>query len=252
MHLAANSVMPFRIRRLANKTRSSIVAATSYGLHKGRVDRVVAALLLIPALPVLGLLWTLVKLTSRGPGIYSQIRSGRDGREFAIYKLRTMRHNCERQSGAVWARPNDARVTTLGRILRKTHLDELPQLFNVLRGEMVLVGPRPERPEIIARLVPEICDYRTRLAVAPGVTGLAQIMADSDQTIEDVRRKLQFDQQYMARASLWLDLKIVVCTALKVVGLNQPFVRSILFPEFMQSRDGMPIAHNVPGAHAAH
>jgi len=249
MHLLANTVIRFNHRR-AMTTRRHDCTANRYATSKGTIDRVVAAGLLIPALPLLAILWALVKLTSRGPGFYSQVRAGRDGREFKILKLRTMRHNCEQQSGAVWARPNDARVTALGRILRKTHLDELPQLFNVLRGEMVLVGPRPERPEIISRLVPEIPGYHRRLSVAPGVTGLAQIMADADQTIEDVKRKLQFDLRYMAHASLWLDLRLVACTALKVVGLNRPAVRSVLFPEFGTAAM-QPLAGNLGRLHAA-
>ena len=197
-------------------------------------DRFIAALLLIPALPVIACLWMLVRLTSRGPGLYSQKRMGLEGAEFAIYKLRTMTHNCEAATGAVWAKKNDARVTWIGRILRTTHLDELPQLFNVLRGEMALVGPRPERPEIVRMLLKEIPGYADRLKMVPGVTGLAQLYAEPDQTLDDVRQKLAYDLRYLDYESMWLDLRIIGCTALKMVGLNRPSVRALLFP-FMNS-----------------
>jgi lipopolysaccharide/colanic/teichoic acid biosynthesis glycosyltransferase len=192
-------------------------------------DRFAAALLLLPAAPVMAVVWCLVRLTSSGPGVYSQSRSGHRGRPFRIHKFRSMTHNCEKHTGAVWAKKNDPRVTWLGAILRKTHLDELPQLFNVLRGEMALVGPRPERPEIVDMLVREIPDYARRMEVPPGVTGLAQIHAEPDQTLDDVRRKLRYDLQYVAAATVWLDTKIVAITALKMVGLNRPWLRGWLF-----------------------
>jgi lipopolysaccharide/colanic/teichoic acid biosynthesis glycosyltransferase len=194
------------------------------------VDRILAILLLVPALPVMAIAWSLVRVTSRGPGIYFQSRSGLNGKPFKIFKLRTMTHNCEAATGAVWAKPNDSRVTWLGKILRKTHLDELPQLFNVLRGEMSLVGPRPERPEIVERLKLEIPNYAMRMEVYPGVTGLAQIYAEPDQTLDDVRHKLALDLRYIAQRSTWLDLRIIGCTALKMVGLNRSWTRRILFP----------------------
>jgi lipopolysaccharide/colanic/teichoic acid biosynthesis glycosyltransferase len=193
------------------------------------LDRVVAALLLVPAAPVMAVVWCLVRLTSSGPGVYSQSRAGHRGRPFRIHKFRSMTHNCEKHTGAVWAKKNDPRVTWLGAILRKTHLDELPQLFNVLSGEMALVGPRPERPEIVEMLVREIPDYARRMEVPPGVTGLAQIYAEPDQTLDDVRRKLRYDLQYIGAASVWLDARIVAVTALKMVGLNRPWLRGVLF-----------------------
>jgi lipopolysaccharide/colanic/teichoic acid biosynthesis glycosyltransferase len=209
-------------------------------------DRAISCLLVLPVLPVLAILWCLVRLTSRGPGIYSQLRAGLDGRPFAIYKLRTMTHNCEARTGAVWASKNDSRVTFIGRILRKTHLDELPQLFNVLKGDMALVGPRPERPEIVEMLVREIPNYAERMKVLPGVTGLAQIYAEPDQTLDDVRFKLSYDLRYITRASRWMDVRIVACTGLKMVGLNRGWVRRILFPSLhAKRREATPI--NVPG-----
>lgn len=212
-------------------------------------DRVVAGLLLVPAAPVMAVVWCLVRLTSTGPGIYSQSRSGHNGRVFRIHKFRSMTHNCEKQTGAVWATKNDSRVTFLGKILRATHLDELPQLFNVLRGEMALVGPRPERPEIVSMLVQEIPDYTERMRVPPGVTGLAQLHAEPDQTVDDVRRKLRFDLKYLEAASAWLDAKIVMATALKMVGLNRPWLREWWFGRVVHSRTTRtPSArHDVPG-----
>jgi lipopolysaccharide/colanic/teichoic acid biosynthesis glycosyltransferase len=161
-----------------------------------------------------------VRLTSSGPAFYSQLRVGRGGREFRIYKLRTMYHNCEQKSGVVWSTPGDPRITPLGAILRKTHVDELPQLLNVLRLEMSLVGPRPERPEIIPVLEREIPTYRARLKVRPGVTGLAQLRLPADTTIQSVRRKLAYDLYYIQTCGPWLDFRLVLCTALKMFGLS--------------------------------
>ncbi len=189
----------------------------NYLFLKSTFDYIVSAILLILLAPVMLVTMLLVRLTSAGSPIYSQKRMGRDGRTFVIYKLRTMYHDCERLTGARWATASDSRVTPVGRFLRKTHLDELPQLWNVLRGEMSLVGPRPERPEIISRLEKDIPAYRDREAMLPGVTGLAQVQLPPDTDLEDVRRKLACDLSYLENASLWLDLRIVLSTALKVI-----------------------------------
>ena len=133
-----------------------------------------------------------VKLTSRGPAFYTQIRLGQDGRAYAIYKLRTMTHDCEKLSGPQWSKKGDCRVTAVGRLLRRSHLDELPQLWNVLRGEMSLIGPRPERPEFVPRLERSLPHYRARLHVRPGVTGLAQVQLPPDTDLGSVRRKLAY------------------------------------------------------------
>ncbi len=130
-------------------------------------DFCITLVLSILALPPLLLIALLVKLTSRGPVLYSQVRLGRHGKPFSIYKIRTMVHECERASGARWSQPGDPRVTPLGRILRASHLDELPQLWNILRGDMSLVGPRPERPEFVPVLEQAIANYRARLQVRP-------------------------------------------------------------------------------------
>jgi lipopolysaccharide/colanic/teichoic acid biosynthesis glycosyltransferase len=189
-----------------------------YYRWKAVLDRTLAALMLIPGLPLLGVLVVLVRGTSRGPAIFKQPRMGKDGRVFTMYKLRSMRQDAERGTGPVWSGAGDPRVTRLGRWLRKLHLDELPQILNVLKGEMSLIGPRPERPEFVSVLADQIPGYRDRLAVLPGVTGLAQINLPPDQTLDDVRRKLVLDREYIEHAGLWLDLRMLACTLLRMLG----------------------------------
>jgi lipopolysaccharide/colanic/teichoic acid biosynthesis glycosyltransferase len=178
-----------------------------------------AALMLLLAAPVVLIAGLLVKLTSRGPIFYSQTRVGKNGKCFTIYKIRTMVHNCEGHSGAKWATANDPRITPLGALLRKTHVDELPQLINVLRCEMSLVGPRPERPEFVPSLEKAIAHYADRLLVRPGVTGVAQVQLPPDTDLASVQRKLAYDLYYVRHASFWLDLRLVLCTAIHVVGV---------------------------------
>jgi lipopolysaccharide/colanic/teichoic acid biosynthesis glycosyltransferase len=175
--------------------------------------------LLVLTAPLLLVSALLIKLTSRGPIIYSQLRVGRFGRPYTIYKLRTMAHNCERASGPQWATAQDPRVTWLGRFLRRSHLDELPQLWNVLLGDMSLIGPRPERPEFVIELERAIPHYRDRLQVRPGVTGLAQVQLPPDTDLNSVRRKLAYDLYYVRRFNFWLDLRILFCTGFKVLGV---------------------------------
>ena len=165
----------------------------------------------------------LIKLTSRGPAFYTQTRVGQEGRLFKIYKLRTMVHECEALTGARWSLPGDPRVTAVGRLLRVSHLDELPQLLNVLRGEMSLIGPRPERPEFVPELERALPGYWQRLTVRPGVTGLAQVQLPPDSDVTSVRRKLAHDLYYIERLGPGLDLRILFCTALYAVGV--PFDR---------------------------
>ena len=186
---------------------------------KRSVDLVLAIVLTVLTAPLLVLAVVLVKLTSSGPAIYSQTRLGLGRRPFTIYKVRSMYHDCERLSGPKWSTDNDPRVTPCGRFLRRAHLDELPQLWNVLRGEMSLVGPRPERPEIIARLENVIPRYDQRLTILPGVTGLAQLNLPPDSDVEGVRRKLAYDLYYAHRGGLWLDLRIILSTGLLLVGV---------------------------------
>jgi lipopolysaccharide/colanic/teichoic acid biosynthesis glycosyltransferase len=189
------------------------------------------ALLAVAALlPIFVVLAVLIKLTSRGPVFYLQERVGIDrrktgganynhrrirdlgGRPFTIYKFRTMHVDAERHSGAVWAQEQDPRVTPLGRVLRQYRLDELPQLLNVLRGEMNIVGPRPERPTIFAELRSHIAEYPLRQRAKPGITGLAQINHHYDRSLDDVRTKVSYDLEYIRRQSLREDLRIMFMT----------------------------------------
>ena len=191
------------------------------------LEYVIALALLVLTAPLILATAMLVKLTSPGPAFYAQVRLGRRGRTFRLYKIRTMLHDAEKLSGPRWASPDDPRITPVGRFLRHTHLDELPQLWNVLRGEMSLVGPRPERPELVPALEQAIPHYRRRLLVRPGVTGLAQVQLPADSDMESVRRKLAYDLYYVREQGLWLDLRILLSTTLKVFGVSFPALRKI-------------------------
>jgi lipopolysaccharide/colanic/teichoic acid biosynthesis glycosyltransferase len=191
-------------------------------------DIALACVLMFLTGPVILAAWVLVRLTSRGPGFYNQIRLGLGGRHFRIYKLRSMYDDCERDTGPRWATHRDSRVTPIGRVLRATHIDELPQLWNILRGEMSLVGPRPERPEIVPQLERALPCYRERLEVRPGVTGLAQVQLAPDSDLGSVRRKLACDLYYIRRVSPWLDLRIILATALNLLGIPSTVTRQIL------------------------
>jgi exopolysaccharide biosynthesis polyprenyl glycosylphosphotransferase len=168
-------------------------------------------------LPVLALI---IKLDSRGSIFYTQIRTGLRGKNFRIIKFRTMVQDAEKATGAVFSVANDKRVTRVGRIFRKTRLDELPQIINVLKGDMSIVGPRPERPEHIARLTESIPFYRTRLVIRPGLTGWAQVKYHYGSTDEDALVKLEYDLYYIRNQSLLLDLNIIIRTVYKVIRLG--------------------------------
>jgi len=171
-------------------------------------------------LPVMMLVAVLIKLTSRGPVLYRQERVGRNGRCFQLLKFRSMRVDAEARTGAVWARPNDPRVTLLGGWLRKLRLDELPQFINVLKGDMSLVGPRPERPEFVKTLSEKIPFYPQRHCIKPGITGWAQINHKYGDSIEDTIAKLEYDLYYIKNMSLTLDAYVVFQT-IKVVLLSR-------------------------------
>ena len=183
-----------------------------YAVTKRIFDIVMSSVLLVLAWPLMLLAAVLVKITSPGPVIYSQIRVGLNGTCFKIYKFRTMRADAEKNTGAVWAKVDDNRITSIGKILRKTRIDELPQLFNVLTGNMSLIGPRPERPEFVETLKVQIPDYEKRLSVKPGITGLAQVYHKYDETIEDVKKKVDYDIKYIENMCLWSDLGITMKT----------------------------------------
>src|SRR5262245_12178442 len=184
------------------------------------IDVTLAAILFVVTLPIVILAGALVRLTSKGPAIYTQTRLGLRGTEFRIFKLRTMIDNCESLTGPRWALPGDPRVTPVGAFLRATHLDELPQLWNVLRGDMSLIGPRPERPEIVTRLLRDLPTYGDCLEVRPGITGLAQVQLPPDTNVSTAADKLVLDRAYIERVSLWLDARIMLCTAMKLVGFG--------------------------------
>jgi lipopolysaccharide/colanic/teichoic acid biosynthesis glycosyltransferase len=191
-------------------------------------DRVFALVGLIALSPVIALTALLVKATSRGPAFYSQTRLGLNGAPFTIYKVRTMVDNCESLTGPRWSIPGDPRITPLGWFLRVTHLDELPQLVNVLRGEMSLIGPRPERPEFLPELEESHPAYRQRLHVRPGISGLAQTQLPADTDVEKVRHKLALDLYYIRHLTPLLDLKLLLATALHALGIPGRVLRRIV------------------------
>jgi lipopolysaccharide/colanic/teichoic acid biosynthesis glycosyltransferase len=198
-----------------------VMIASDFFRTKEVVDRILGLAMLIPLLPLIGMLILAVRLSSRGPGVFRQTRVGKGGRIFIMYKLRSMRVDAELGTGPVWSSAaKDPRVTLFGYWLRRLHLDELPQLFNVVRGEMSLVGPRPERPEFVTVLAEQIPGYLNRLTVQPGITGLAQINLPPDTDLDSVRRKLILDSEYIRTAGLSFDLRILVCTLLRTVGLR--------------------------------
>lgn len=185
------------------------------GVVKRVFDLVGAALLLILFAPFFILIALLIKLTSPGPIFYLQDRVGMDGKVFKCYKFRSMRINAEAEGRPGWTRPGDPRVTPIGRILRRLSLDELPQLLNVLKGEMSLVGPRPERPEWVALFAEKWEDYHERHRVKAGITGWAQVNGlRGDSSIEE---RLKFDRYYVENWSIWLDIKILLLTIIAVL-----------------------------------
>ena len=184
------------------------------------VSFIVALALLVICAPFLPLIVLLVKVTSPGPVLFRQKRVGRRGELFTLYKFRTMREDAEARSGAVWAGKNDARVTSVGRFLRKTRTDELPQLWNVIIGDMGFAGPRPERPEFVAWLTEKIPYYNLRHIIRPGLTGWAQVRYGYGASLEEALEKLQYDLYYIKHMSLSLDLLIMFET-LKTVLLRR-------------------------------
>jgi len=198
-----------------------------YWRCKTALDFALALLLLMVLGPIILLTAILVRLTSRGPAFYTQTRVGRDGRLFTIFKIRTMVHDCESLTGPRWSIPGDPRITPIGQFLRRTHLDELPQLLNVLRGDMSLIGPRPERPEFTGKLERVLPAYPERLRVRPGVTGLAQVHLPGDTNLASVRLKLAHDLFYIQQLSLSLEIRILFCTVLRVLGVSYESIRRL-------------------------
>jgi lipopolysaccharide/colanic/teichoic acid biosynthesis glycosyltransferase len=223
-----------------------------YARLKPLWERPVSFILLALSSPLFLIAAILIKLESPGPALYSQKRVGKNrrakkrrrtlgddehhplrdrrqadrrqrdlgGKLFTIYKLRSMRTDAEEQTGAAWSTgDHDHRVTKIGYYIRKTHIDELPQLFNVLMGQMSIIGPRPERPAFIAQLTEVIQGYRERLSVSPGITGLAQVQQEYDESIEDVKKKLQYDKEYIGNICLLTDIQIILQTIALIFNL---------------------------------
>lgn len=180
-------------------------------------DVAASGALLVMALPLMILAAIAIKLDSPGPVIYRQERVGRAGRTFWCLKLRSMRTDAEKDGVARWASKNDSRVTRVGAFIRKTRIDELPQLFSVLKGDMSMVGPRPERPSFVAQLREQIPFYEVRHTVKPGVTGWAQVRFSYGASVEDARRKHQFDLYYVKNNSVWLDVVVLLETVAVVL-----------------------------------
>ena len=187
---------------------------------KRAFDIVGALIGLVLGMPIMAAVAMLVRFSSPGAVLYQQERIGLNGRVFRIHKFRSMRDDAEATTGPVWSTANDTRVTSVGRMLRLTRLDELPQLWNVLRGDMSIVGPRPERPQFVSQLTEQIPFYGQRHVVKPGLTGWAQVRYTYGATIEDAVEKLQYDLYYIKNLSLALDLVIVVET-LKIIILRR-------------------------------
>jgi sugar transferase (PEP-CTERM system associated) len=184
---------------------------------KRATDLAAAACGLLLSLPLMVLVASAIKLTSRGPALYHQLRVGQHGRTFTIHKFRTMRTDAESGTGAVWATAGDTRVLPIGGFLRRTRLDELPQLWNVLCGQMSFVGPRPERPEFVAQLTESIPFYGQRHVVKPGLTGWAQVRYSYGASVEDAMQKLQYDLFYIKNLSVALDFYIIWQTIKTVI-----------------------------------
>jgi len=183
-----------------------------FDISKRVLDITLGGLALILLFPVMVFCGLIIKLSSKGPVVYKQVRVGKDGKLFSMYKLRTMYDNAEARTGAIWAQDNDPRVIWSCRWMRRGHFDELPQLINVLTGEMSLVGPRPERPEIMSKLENIFPNIHRRLSVKPGITGLAQVRNGYDTTIESTRLKLDRDLEYISCRSWSLELRILIET----------------------------------------
>jgi exopolysaccharide biosynthesis polyprenyl glycosylphosphotransferase len=186
-------------------------------ITKRLIDIVISITVLTLTLPVLLVIAILIRFTSDGPVIYKQIRVGRNEKPFTMYKFRTMQKDAEINSGPQWASKNDPRVTPIGRWLRKLRIDEIPQLVNVLKGDMSLVGPRPERPHFVEKFSAEVPLYSRRHRVRPGITGWAQVKWKYDASMEDVREKTKYDLFYIENASLNMDAKILINTVMTVI-----------------------------------
>jgi lipopolysaccharide/colanic/teichoic acid biosynthesis glycosyltransferase len=241
------------IREVA--TAQVVAVDTNSGIYravKPALDFALALVLLAVTSPITFLAMILVRMSSRGSPIFTQTRLGLGGRIFRIYKIRTMYKDSERTCGPKWCLPGDSRVTPVGRFLRWSHIDELPQLINVLWGEMSLVGPRPERPEFLEQLERALPDYRRRLTVRPGITGLAQVLQAADTDLSTVRRKLNYDLHYVEAMNLWLDLRLLIGTAFTCLGVPFTWIgRTLQLPDPNYKRSTCTASGSEPSLPAA-
>ena len=228
----------------SNLTEMEPIVPSAYFTWRIWFDRFVALLLLFPGLPIMAMVTIMLFLTSDGPILYKQRRVGKNGKIFTLMKFRSMIPDAEKKTGPVWTSVNDPRITKLGKLLRASHLDELPQIFNVLNGDMLLIGPRPERPEFTCHLSKAIPGYDNRSLIPPGVTGLAQINLPPDTDLESVRRKLTLDLEYIKTGSFKLDVQIFVTTFMRLCLLPSDFCkkwtgiqRNVVVPEYMRGGD---------------
>jgi len=179
---------------------------------KRNLEILISFLLFVLIIPFIIIIIIGIKVTSKGTIFYKQIRIGKDGKKFKLYKFRTMFENSELDSGPIWASVNDPRITSMGRFLRKFRIDEIPQLLNVVKGDMSIVGPRPERPFFVKKLEKKFPFYSRRLCLRPGITGWAQVVGDYDTSLDNVEDKLKHDFYYIENISMLLDLKIMFMT----------------------------------------
>jgi exopolysaccharide biosynthesis polyprenyl glycosylphosphotransferase len=189
-------------------------------IYKRLAAILVSTFVLLLCLPLIPFVALAIKLSSRGPVLYKQRRVGRQGTIFNCYKFRTMRQNAEAETGATWAADKDPRITAVGRFLRSSRLDEIPQLWNVIKGDMNFVGPRPERPEFVEWLVREISHYNVRHIVRPGITGWAQVRYKYGSSVADAQEKLRYDLFYVKNMSPGFDLLIFLHTV-KIILLGR-------------------------------
>jgi lipopolysaccharide/colanic/teichoic acid biosynthesis glycosyltransferase len=216
-------------------------AQRAYPSVKAAVEWFCGLVMFAGLLPLMIVLALAVRLTSKGPAFYSQTRLGKNGRHYRMFKLRSMVHDAEVATGPVWAARDDNRITAVGRILRDTHLDELPQLWNVLRGEMALIGPRPERPELAAGITQRMPEFSRRLSVRPGVTGLAQMLLPADDPtdteLQGLRKKLTHDVYYIEHLSLAMDMRIAFATPCYFIAAAIQALRIKLLATFGQAAE---------------
>ncbi|WP_442511943.1 sugar transferase [Novipirellula sp. SH528] len=226
-HPSHRPVVTVKKRAVENTVELPPAIPASYFRIKSLVDKVITAILMLAAIPILLIVAALILICDGRPIFFRQLRVGKNGKTFRILKFRTMRNGAEQDTGAVWSNPSDNRVTKLGRWLRCSHLDELPQFLNVLAGDMSLVGPRPERPEFVETLDMEVPGYMRRTEVKPGITGLAQLCLGYDVSVVGIPEKVKFDLEYIRTASLRQDVKLLASTLPYIAGQLYVKLRSM-------------------------